>query len=182
MGGISRYRTDFRGPVSFPVPRTKRVADESRGIKPNGPDENAVPYSSPAIKLDDGSKITYVMDSRKIAASLEALSPTPSLHLDADILPRVEEQVNNIMMPLRTVWMAKIPRVILSPSSAEYFGRTRAERVGMPLDEFEKKGAQESEKWWGLAGIGIGNMASILKENGGPFFLGSTGLSALSAS
>jgi hypothetical protein len=117
------------------------------------------------------------MDSRKIAASLEALSPNPSLHLDSDILPRVEKLIDSITMPLRIIWMPKIPKNLLSPISAEYFERTRAIRVGMPLSEYEKKGIEESEKWWGEAKTGIENMATILKENGGPFFMGSTSMS-----
>jgi hypothetical protein len=145
------------------------------GVEANGPDENFVPYSSPAVKLDDGSKTTYVMDSRKVIAALEEFSPTPSLHLDSDILPKVEEQILNITNPLRAIWMPKIPRNILNPESAEYFERTRAKRVGMSLDEFEKHGLEGGEKAWELVGASLEKLVTILKGSGGPYFMGSTG-------
>jgi hypothetical protein len=178
MVGISGPCPDFQVFVSIQLTGNKlraQLKNSNSGIEPNRPEENFAPYSSPAIKINDGSKTTYVMESSRIAASLEALSPTNSLHLDSDILPRVQELIPKIMGPLRPEWMPKIPRNVLGPESAEYFQRTRAERVGMSLDEFDKKGPGAGEEAWELARDGIEKMASVLKENEGPFFMGSTG-------
>jgi hypothetical protein len=119
------------------------------------------------------------MDSRKIVAVLEDVQPTPSLHLESDILPKVEEQVIKIRTPLVPIWAAKIPRNVLGPRSSEYFLRTRAERHGgVPLDELEKKGNEQVDQLWAESKPAIDKVASMLKENGGPYFMGSTGLVA----
>ncbi len=113
------------------------------------------------------------MDSRKIAAELEKLHPSPSLHLDSAVLPQVEELIPKaIMGPLRGVCMPKIPRNLLNKPSAVYFEKTRAERFGCSLAEFEKK-TPENEAWE-EAEPGLKEMGDLLKKEGGPFFLGKT--------
>jgi len=146
---------------------------KSFGLEPNEP-EATRQYTSPAIKLDDGTKTTYMMDSSKIIAALETFSPTPSLHLESDILHQVEEQIPNVRGALAAYWMPNIPRDILGPRSAEYFYRTRAERIGKSLQEMEKRGLEKPDKGWEDARPAIEKMAELLKKNGGPFFMGST--------
>lgn len=44
----------------------------------------------------------------------------------------------------------------------------------MPLNEFEKS-EEGGEKAWENAAPHLSELAGVLKENGGPFFLGKTG-------
>lgn len=140
---------------------------KSLGLAPN---EEGAAYTIPAIRLPDGKA---VMDSRLIAAELEKLCPSPSLHLDSPVLPKVEALIPKAMMAtLRGVVMPKIPRNLLNPPSAEYFEETRAKRFGCPLEELEKKTPEDEA--WNDAEPGIHEMGSLLKQQGGPFFLGKT--------
>lgn len=112
------------------------------------------------------------MDSAKIAPELEKRYPSPSLHLDSPILPQVEEALASIEKALLAVWMPQLPRVLLRPKSIDYFESTRAIRFGMPLPEFEK--VKGGEAGWAAAKPGFDKMATLLKQNGGPFFMGNT--------
>lgn len=111
------------------------------------------------------------MDSRAIASALESAHPHPSLHLDSPILPRVEAQMLKIFPLIFPVIAPRVPSVLLNPVSAEYFERTRAERFGMKdLAQLERE--KGGEVAWKALEEPVREMAAILKENGGPFFLG----------
>ena len=113
------------------------------------------------------------MDSRVIAAELEKLHPSPSLHLESPVLPQVEALVPKATrLPLRDVIMPKVPRNLLNPLSKEYFERTRAERFGSPLAELEKK--KPEDEAWKEAEPAINELGGLLKKHGGPFVLGET--------
>ena len=149
--------------VEYPdlAPKLKNL-----GLPPN--QDGPAAYTSPAIILPDG---TPLMDSRKIAAELEKVHPSPSLHLDSAVLPEVEDTIlKSIMNPLRGLWQPKIPRNLLNEPSAEYFERTRAERFGCTLSELEKKTPEDGA--WKEAEPGIKQMGDLLRKQGGPFFLG----------
>ena len=137
------------------------------GIPPNEPP--AAAYASPAIRISD----TYVMDSRKIADVLEKEYPSPPLHLDSPIVKKVEKLVPECIMPLRPVYMPKVPRSVLNPPSVEYFHRTRAEAAGMDLSQLEKEKGGESA--WKAAEPKWKELGTLLKAEGGPFFMGKTG-------
>jgi glutathione S-transferase len=113
------------------------------------------------------------MESRAIAAALEQEFPSPPLHLDSPILPKVEALMPQILLPLTPIAIPRVPRDILNERSIYYFNKTRAERFGMPLDEFEKS-EKGGEKAWENAAPNLSQLARVLKENGGPFFLGKT--------
>ena len=140
---------------------------KSLGIPPAEPP--AQDYTSPAIRLGDN----YVMDSRKIADALEQAHPSPSLHLDSPILQKVEELVPGCVMPIAPVFLPLVPRFILSPRSAEYFERTRAERFGMPLSQWEREKGGEGA--WKASEPKWKELGELLKAEGGPFFMGKTG-------
>ena len=140
---------------------------ESFGIPPNGP--SAMPYTCPTIRISD----QYVMDSRKIADVLEKEHPSPSLHLDSPVLKQVEELSPQCTMALAPVFLPRIPRCALNPSSAEYFNRTRTTRYGMTLPELEKEKGGESA--WKAAEPKWKELGALLKAEGGPFFMGKTG-------
>lgn len=129
-----------------------------------------MPYTVPAIRLDG----LYYQDSRRIAARIEELQPFPLLHLESPILPNVEALMPKLMLPLRCVIMPRIPRIILNERSAEYFSETRAKRFGMPLDELEKS-ENGGEKAWENVKPVLEEVASLLNETEGPFFMGKEG-------
>ncbi|PSK49445.1 hypothetical protein B9Z65_8240 [Elsinoe australis] len=137
------------------------------GIPPN---KEGTEYTIPVLKTEKGE---HIMDSKKIAEHLESTYPPgdyASIKLDnpdqqrvVDALSKVAEQLTPIVMPL-------IPRNVLNPPSAEYFRETRAQRFGMSLDELESK--EGGEKAWSNAKEPLDNLAKILRETEGPYFLG----------
>ena len=136
------------------------------GVEPNA---EGMPYTIPTVRFSDSE---VIMESVKIARALEAKHPEPPLHVDDPIGEEVQKCLTELAMPLFPVMMPQVPRNLLNPSSAEYFRRTREVRFGMPLDEFEKKGGEQS---WAAAQAPMEKMAALLKKNGGPFLLGKTG-------
>lgn len=146
----------------------------SLGIPPNdrsAPDYKTE-YASPAITLPDG---THMMDSWPIAHKLEELYPSPSLHLDDPIVVRVRDQIANIMKPLTGFVIPKVPKRVLNERSAAYFNETRKDRFGMSLVEVEEKMA--TGEMWEEARGPVLEAAGWLRERGGPYFWGETGMS-----
>lgn len=141
---------------------------KSFGIPPSEPPCTA--YTSPTIRISD----KYVMDSRKIADVLEKEYPSPSLHLDSPILKKVEELAPQCITALVPVYIPRAPRYVLNPPSAEYFDRTRAARFGMPLSQLENEKGGESA--WKIAEPKWKELGTLLKAEGGPFFMGKTGM------
>lgn len=160
------YQTEW---VEYPdvAPKLKNL-----GVSPNA---EGFQYTIPAITISSGKQSESIMESKAIAQAIEAkyADQGPSLRLDSDVLPKVEEVVGKIAMPLVGVWMPKIPRALLNPPSAEYFERTRAERFGMPLEQLAKE--KGGDKGWEEAKPGMEEAAKLLKNNGdGPYFEGNT--------
>lgn len=114
------------------------------------------------------------MDSMPIAKALESAYPTPSLHLDYKKLQVVIKNTGALANPTRPNWMAKVPRNVLQPRCAEYFQKTRAERFGMSLDQWEKE--KSSDEHWETAKAPAKVLGDILRESDGPYYMGSTGL------
>lgn len=113
------------------------------------------------------------MDSRKIADVLEKEYPSPPLHLDSPIVKKVEELAPQCITTLGPVFLPRVPRCVLNPPSVEYFERTRAARFGMPLSQLEKEKGGESA--WKAAEPKWKELGTLLKAEGGPFFMGKTG-------
>jgi glutathione S-transferase len=111
------------------------------------------------------------MGSRAIAAVLEKEFPSPPLYLDSPILPKVEALMPKIMLHLPPVYIPRVPRDILNERSISYFIRTREAKFGMPLNEFEKS-EKGGEHAWEKATPHVRELAELLKEDGGPFFMG----------
>lgn len=124
----------------------------SLGLAPNEPGTAFAPYSSPSIRLPDG---TMLMHSLTIAKKLEEFYPSPSLHLEAGIHDEAEEVVGKAGF---TVWwdmMAEAQHTCLSERSQEFFARTRKEVFGASLEELAaakggELGWQEAEKEGGV--------------------------------
>jgi glutathione S-transferase len=111
------------------------------------------------------------MDSRPIAEAIEAAHPTPSLRLAASAAVRARMAHVGWLAPLRAVWMPRVPRALLGPRSQDFFVRTREARLGMTLAEYEADEAQ-AEEAWGKTKPGLLELARLLGETDGPFFLG----------
>ena len=126
-------------------------------------------YTCPAIRISD----KYVMDSRKIADVLEEAHPSPSLHLDSRILEKVEELIPQCLMPIGPIFFPRVPRFLLNPRSAEYFEHTRGASFGMPLSQLERE--KGGENAWKAAEPKWKELTTLLKAEGGPFFMGETG-------
>ena len=134
-------------------------------------DKSPSGYSSPMVQLPDG---TFVMDSRNIADALEALQPQPSLRLDSGYVERTQAAVLAVGTALAPLCIPRVPELLLNPSSAAYFQRTRAERFGMTLEELARS-EKAGEEAWEKAREGIEEIGRILREHGeGPFVLGET--------
>ncbi|TVY83084.1 Glutathione S-transferase-like protein [Lachnellula suecica] len=158
------YQTDW---IEYP----DIVNRLSPHVPPNPPDDSPgyTKYSIPAMQFPDGS---YVMESKSIAARLEKEHPTPSMHLDSPLIEKVEKLIPPVAKALIGELMPKVPTNVLNPTSKEYFERTRAERLGKPLDEFGK--AMGGEEAWENAKPELKALGEAVEENGGPFVMGST--------
>ncbi|RYN35847.1 hypothetical protein AA0112_g4820 [Alternaria arborescens] len=144
---------------------------KSLGIPPNPKDAHGyfTDYSSPAIKHADG---TYQMDSWPIALELEKQHPSPSLHFDDPIVVKIRDLQPNLMGPLRSLIIPRVPVAFLNKPSADYFYKTRQELFGKPLEQVEKDA--NAEECWEKAKAPAKEMGDLLRKSGGPYFLGQT--------
>ncbi|KAK4224004.1 hypothetical protein QBC38DRAFT_486493 [Podospora fimiseda] len=126
-------------------------------------------HTIPALKLPSGE---WLMDSKKIAHRLEELYPSPPLHLDSPVIPKLEAALKIIMKHLSNYFMPLLPSRILNEVSHAHWYKSREPVAGMPLDQlFETKG---KTAWHDLEKEGtLREVTDWLKENEeGPFFLG----------
>ncbi|KAK4135892.1 putative glutathione S-transferase [Trichocladium antarcticum] len=129
-----------------------------------------IPYTIPTIQLPSGD---YVTDSRQIATALEAAYPSPSLHLDSPILPRVEAIMHRLVVAMYPVFIPRVPQTILADAAIPYWMESREGWFG-PLD---KLAAEGSEGAWAAMGPLLKDVTELLREGqgkgkGGPFFMG----------
>ena len=174
MGRIPRLGAHTQRPVCrATTPKNQSILIHQSGLPPNDPNDPgySTDYSSPAIRYADGS---YEMDSWHIIQKLEKQYPTPSLHLDDPIVEKL--RTITIVKPLVPHLIPKVPRLLLSKVSADYFYLTREEAFGKPLEQVEREATEE--QWEEMKPIAqeIGN---LLREKSGPFFLGDTSKSAV---
>ncbi|PSN64503.1 hypothetical protein BS50DRAFT_636669 [Corynespora cassiicola Philippines] len=140
------------------------------GITPNAPGSASTPYSIPAVRMPDGR---YIMDSVKIAEALETYQPSPSLHLTSPRLQQTQEAVRQTVEALAPIAKPRVPEMILgSPSSIDYFQRTRAKRHGMALEELARS-EMAGEAAWADADGGLAGLRGVLAEDkAGPYIMG----------
>ncbi|KAK4182722.1 hypothetical protein QBC35DRAFT_143982 [Podospora australis] len=126
------------------------------------------PYTIPTILLPSGS---YLMDSKVIAAHLESLYPSPSLHLSSAFQSKIEALMPKVMTTLAPIYILLIPANLLNEVSVPYWNKSRAEWVGMDLDTLAEK--HGGEKAWEKFTPVVQEVTALLKENAdGPYFLG----------
>ncbi|KAG7285739.1 hypothetical protein NEMBOFW57_008033 [Staphylotrichum longicolle] len=136
---------------------------------PPNPTHPTRDYTIPALLLPPS---TYLMDSKTIAAHLEALHPSPPLHLASPALARLEALMPRVLRPLQPVYIPRVPRRVLGEGSIPYFLRTRERDLGMTLGQYEA--ARPWEGCWDAAAGAIVEVTGLLEEGGagGPFFMG----------
>lgn len=113
------------------------------------------------------------MDSQKIAIELEKQYPSPSLHLDSPLLPKVEELVSESLELLKGVLKPKVPGRLLNQASEDYWVAKQEAKYGMSLSQLEKR--EGGDVAWENATPVMKELGSLLKAEGGPFVLGKTG-------
>ncbi|EMC92108.1 hypothetical protein BAUCODRAFT_276412 [Baudoinia panamericana UAMH 10762] len=144
---------------------------KSYSVPPNDPKDSTAQYSSPAVKLPDG---TYVMESLKIARALEKLQPEPSLHLDNGYTERMQSAAQKVLQSLAPIGMPRIPVKLLNEASQPYFNETRSKRFGMSLPELAKS-QMAGETAWKKAEPAMEEIKTILHEHEeGPYVMGKT--------
>jgi glutathione S-transferase len=111
------------------------------------------------------------MDSRKIAARIEADHPTPSVHLDSPYIDRLTQNLRAALIPLEPVYLYLVLTRVLSDKSIPYFTATREEDIGMPLDQFHRERGMTA---WEESEEAFSKITAMLQENEGPFFMGQT--------
>lgn len=109
------------------------------------------------------------MDSYKIAPWIEENYPTPPLEIEPPYLDRFKGIIRQFSV-LAPIYVPLVPELVLNEPSIEYFNTTREKDAGMPLSQFKEKAP---EAWEG-AKKPLNQLTDLLKENGGPFFLGET--------
>ncbi|KAJ9149482.1 Glutathione S-transferase [Pleurostoma richardsiae] len=132
------------------------------------PNESGTPYTIPTIKLSDG---TWIMDSSKIAHTLEKLHPDPPLHLESPYQTRVDQIVSKVGQLVCPLCYSRVPVNLLNEASVEYWYTTRRQRLGMSVQEYEEKYGGEAA--YSGAEPYLRQMTELLKENEGPFLMGS---------
>jgi glutathione S-transferase len=155
----------------FPHQSPNVIQNEAETIVYSGipPNKEGMQYTIPAVRIPNHDP-EHIMDSKAIAIALEEKHPSPPLHLDSSVLPKVEAAVGKIMPQMAPIIMPRIPRDILNDKSRGYFEETREKRFGMPLHVLEKE--KGGEQAWENATPALMEMASLLNETKGLFFMG----------
>ncbi|KAJ3561197.1 hypothetical protein NPX13_g9042 [Xylaria arbuscula] len=160
--------------VFFDIPTKEPIhALEYPEIKPRlqphlpGLDE----YTVPTVIMPDG---TYIMDSKVIVRELEKQYPSsPPLDHDSPQIPKYMDQLSWVFRNLRPVFLVGVPQRLLKEVNHAYWNETRAEHVGMPLDQYIKE--HSTEEAYKGATPHLQSITAMLKENDkGPFFNGDT--------
>lgn len=114
---------------------------------------------------------TYLSTSAEENGEIERRYPTPSLRLDDPINIQIRDTIGPTLLPLRAVIIPKVPRNLLNERCRDHFERTRKEKLGRSLAEFETEAG--GEEAWRKADAPASAMAQQLKKHRAPFFLGS---------
>ncbi|CEJ91126.1 hypothetical protein VHEMI06861 [[Torrubiella] hemipterigena] len=126
-------------------------------------------FTVPTVRLPNGE---YIMDSMAIAARIEKDHPEPSLHLDYPHLDRYISNLKEALIPLQPIYIHAVAHRLLTEKSLPFFLETRAEDLGMSLDEFHEQGKANA---WKDSVSGLTKMKDmLLEEKDGPFFMGAT--------
>ncbi|KAI2080652.1 hypothetical protein LOZ36_006436 [Ophidiomyces ophidiicola] len=154
---------------------------QSLGVPPL--ENQALPYTLPAI-VDSSTGTRHALnDSLPIALHLDAAFPAPAhpplfpTSASYPLAVAVLELITAVTIKQIPILMPKVP-AYLDPRGQEYFLRTRAERFGKPLAEVAAHGAELERVWHDVSG-GLARLATMLRgvpgqSKTGPFFEGNT--------
>ena len=134
------------------------------------PNPDWIPYTIPAVSFPDN---VHIMESHAIAAELEKRYPAPPLHLDSEILPKVEESLNQMLPSILGYMAPRIRDNLLTEGSKEFWVETRSKWFGIGVEEMEKQW-EEGGKWDGFR-PSLKVWGELLRAKGGPFVLGKEG-------
>ena len=134
------------------------------------PNPTWIPYTIPAVSFPDN---VHIMESHAIAVELERRYPAPPLHLDSEILPKVEEPLNQMLPSLMGCMGTRLRDNVLTEGSKGFYVETRPKWFGIGLDEVEKQW-EEGDKWDGCRPT-LKVWGELLRAKGGPFVLGKEG-------
>jgi len=177
MGATPRDRAHAEIPVrvSFAAARIFHESQQSltlaSGVPPTTKPDGSQGYTLPAITLPDG---THISDSLAIAQWAEQSHSSPGLHLSNNLHLEAQRTVGQATFPIIPVFMPRIARSAILPSSVPWFLEARSKMFGMPLDELEK--VRGGEGAWEAAKPGIEALGRLMREkkvDEGPFILGS---------
>lgn len=114
------------------------------------------------------------MDSAVIAAKLETLYPTPSLHFNVELEEQARNAVFEVFLPLVPYLSPFVVKNLVAPEDVEWFKADRAPRFGMTVEEM--MAGKDPEAAYAAAKTGFDKIRALLKEHKkdeGPFILGS---------
>lgn len=93
------------------------------------------------------------------------------MHLDSPLLPEVEALIPGAMGPLESIFLLRVPSVLLGPGSIPFWMDTRRSYTGgVDLDEYAA--GVDVDQAWRDAAAGIGKVTELLNRTEGPFFAG----------
>ncbi|KAI1822876.1 putative glutathione S-transferase [Xylaria intraflava] len=147
------YETEW---VEYPEIKTR--------LQPHFPDKKE--FTVPTVRMPGGR---YIMDSWNIAQEIEKLYPTPPLNLDSPILPKYIDLLGKAFPEVIPNYILEAPK-LLNEVNHSYWHETRSQWVGMPLEQFVKE--RGGPKAYEAAAPHLKAMTALLKEKGGPFFMG----------
>jgi len=122
------------------------------------------------MQFEDGK---YIMDSKVIVERLEKDHPSPALHLDSPLISKIEKLLPKVLFPLIGIWLPLVSQNLLNPRSKEYYDRTNEAKIRKPLSELAR--STDGEVAWEKATPGLKELGEVVKANGGPFVMGTTG-------
>ncbi|OQN96624.1 hypothetical protein B0A48_17054 [Cryoendolithus antarcticus] len=111
-----------------------------------------------------------IMGSSALVERLEAMHPTPDLHLDSPYLPRVSELFSSIYAAADAIIIHGVPDLILNNASKPYFLEDRKKTLGQSCEAYMQ--ARGREHMLDAVQHHIRELGKVLRENGeGPFVL-----------
>lgn len=114
------------------------------------------------------------MDSAVIAKKLEALYPTPSLHLNQSLEQEAQAAIMAVFVSLIPLMMSLGINKLIAPEDLEWFKQDRAKRFGMTVEELMAE--KDPDAAYTGAKAGFEKCKKVLtahKKDDGPFILGS---------
>jgi hypothetical protein len=112
------------------------------------------------------------MDSWPIAHEIEKRYPEPSLHIDNPVVAQMRDHIFKIVGPIYPQVASKVPSILNKPSAEYHYNKNR-EMLDAVSQNKDKVSASDC---WENAREPAKVVGDLIRKNGGPFFLGETGM------